>query len=208
MASTRAPQQQRSKQTVAAIIEAGFISIARDGVDGLSTRKVADIAGVSVGTLYEYFANKEAIQAAMNEQLAADVVRMIRPMIPELVRMMPRDVVLALLFALRELLSRHQDRYLHYARTMVAGYEDPQLEPIRRVLGELAVQYLAHNPKYVRMTDIPVKAYIMIQGGMATLIHQLSQQNPVISFEQLANGLADMVRDMLDGGLRRPSPTN
>lgn len=202
MASTRKPQQSRSKQTVASIVEAGFITVAREGVEGLTTRKVADIAGVSVGTLYEYFANKEEILDAMNEQLARDVVGMIKPMVPELIRLTPRDAVLEMLFEFRDLLRRDNDRYLHYAGRMAGQTSRLQVEPVTRVLSDLAMQYLARNPEYTRLPGIPVNAYIMIHGGIATVIQQLSEENPTISFKELAEGLADMVRFMVEGGLR------
>ena len=202
MANTRKPRQNRSKQTVAAIIEAGFITVSREGMEGLTTRKVADTAGVSVGTLYEYFANKEEILDAMNERVARDVVAMIRPMIPELIRMTPRDAVLKMLFEFRDLLRRNNDRYLYYAGRMAGQPSRLRVEPVTRVLSDLAMQYLAHNPEYTRLPDIPVKAYIMINGGIFALIQQLSEDNPTISFEELAEGLADMVRHMVEGGLR------
>lgn len=202
MAKTRKPQQSRSKQTVADIIEAGFITVAREGIEGLTTRKVADTAGVSVGTLYEYFANKEEIHEAMNGQMARDVVAMIKPMVPELIQLPPRQVVLRQLFEFRDLLSRNDNRYLQYVARVGGQYSQAELEPVRRVLGDLAMQYLANNPQYTRVPNIPVKAYIMIHGGIATLIQQLVEEAPVVSFDDLAEGLADMVRYMLEGGLR------
>lgn len=202
MATTRKPQQSRSKQTVADIVEAGFITVAREGVEGLTTRKVADAAGVSVGTLYEYFANKEEVLSAMNERFARDVVAMIKPLIPELVKLPPREVVLKMLVEFRDLLSRHNSRYLHYATRMGGQHSEEGAEPVRRVLGDLSMQYLAHNPEYTRVPGIPVKAYIMIHGGIATLLQQLSEENPIIGFDELAEGLADMVQYMLEGGLR------
>jgi AcrR family transcriptional regulator len=201
MAKTRKPRQQRAKQTVADIIEAGFIVVAREGVEGLTTRKVADMAGVSVGTLYEYFANKDEILEAIQGQFADDVVAMIRPLIPELVQSPPREVVLRLQFALRDLLQRNKGRYLATARALGGNFSGAHLEPVRRVLGELATQYLTHNPELARLPDIPTKAYIMIHGGIATMVQQLSEENPTVSFEQLSEGLADMVRYMIEGGL-------
>ncbi|WP_413140842.1 TetR/AcrR family transcriptional regulator, partial [Acinetobacter baumannii] len=53
--STRKPRQARAKVTVDTIIEAGFIAVALHGPSGTTTRHIAEIAGVSVGSLYEYF---------------------------------------------------------------------------------------------------------------------------------------------------------
>ena len=79
---TRKPQQQRAKATVDAIVEAGFICVADRGAAGTTTRHIADVAGISVGSLYEYFANKEMIFDAMNQRFVADVVAMLQPLVP------------------------------------------------------------------------------------------------------------------------------
>ena len=57
--STRKPRQARAKVTVDTIIEAGFIAVALHGPSGTTTRHIAEIAGVSVGSLYEYFKTKK-----------------------------------------------------------------------------------------------------------------------------------------------------
>ena len=55
------PKQSRSKETVDAIFGAVTHILNKDGVDHLTTNKIADVAGVSVGSLYQYFKNKESI---------------------------------------------------------------------------------------------------------------------------------------------------
>ncbi|MGD9881105.1 MAG: TetR/AcrR family transcriptional regulator [Reyranella sp.] len=55
------PTQERSTATVDAIIEAAIRILRRDGWAGLTTTRVAEVAGVSVGSLYQYFPNRAAI---------------------------------------------------------------------------------------------------------------------------------------------------
>ncbi len=55
------PSQQRSKVTVDAILEAVMILLKKDESSQLSTNKIAELAGVSIGSLYQYFENKESI---------------------------------------------------------------------------------------------------------------------------------------------------
>lgn len=62
------PKQRRAEETVAAILEAAHRILAKAGVDGLTTKRIADVAGVSVGSLYQYFPNKEAVVAALIEE--------------------------------------------------------------------------------------------------------------------------------------------
>ncbi len=59
------PTQSRSKATVDAIIEAATHILREQGLQALSTNKVAEMAGVSIGSLYQYFPNKDAIMVAL-----------------------------------------------------------------------------------------------------------------------------------------------
>ncbi|HVW25020.1 MAG TPA: TetR family transcriptional regulator [Polyangiaceae bacterium] len=57
----KTPKQERSARLVAAILEAAIRVLKRDGAAAFTTVAVAERAGVSVGSLYQYFPNKEAI---------------------------------------------------------------------------------------------------------------------------------------------------
>jgi len=57
----KAPQQARSSELVDAILRAAIRVLERDGAAGFTTIKVAKQAGVSVGSLYQYFPNKQSI---------------------------------------------------------------------------------------------------------------------------------------------------
>jgi AcrR family transcriptional regulator len=55
------PQQTRSTELVAAILDAAIQVLAKEGAQRFTTARVAERAGVSVGSLYQYFPNKAAI---------------------------------------------------------------------------------------------------------------------------------------------------
>ncbi|MET0280958.1 MAG: TetR/AcrR family transcriptional regulator [Steroidobacteraceae bacterium] len=59
------PRQARAQQTVGAIVEATARILESYGHDGFTTNAVAELAGVSVGTLYQYFPNKQALLGAL-----------------------------------------------------------------------------------------------------------------------------------------------
>ncbi|AUM14604.1 TetR/AcrR family transcriptional regulator [Ketobacter alkanivorans] len=202
MAKTRKPQQQRSKQTVSDIVEAGLICLRRYGAEGTTTRKIADTAGISVGSLYEYFANKEEVFDAIHHHVVHEIVGMVKPLIPELVKMTPQDAVRALLFAFRDLLRRNDNLYLSYATQM--GHFTPRhhLKPLNHVLAELTIQFMMHHPELSRLPNISVMSYIMIHGGVGTVIRHLSERNPAFDFEALTEGLAKMIQYNIEGDLR------
>ncbi len=60
----RSPRQARSRATWEAIVEAASQVLERDGAAAFTTGAVAERAGVSIGTLYQYFPDKQAILAA------------------------------------------------------------------------------------------------------------------------------------------------
>lgn len=64
----RAPQQDRSRQTVEAILESAVQILDSDGLDGFKVAALAERSGYSVGTLYQYFENVDGVMLALVEQ--------------------------------------------------------------------------------------------------------------------------------------------
>ncbi|MFM7403411.1 MAG: TetR/AcrR family transcriptional regulator [Erythrobacter sp.] len=59
------PSQQRATATVEAILEAAARILEEQGLGGYNTNAIAERAGVSIGSLYQYFPNKDALTAAL-----------------------------------------------------------------------------------------------------------------------------------------------
>jgi AcrR family transcriptional regulator len=70
--------QGRSRATVDALIEATARILIKDGYDRASTNKIAATAGVSIGSLYQYFPSKEALMAAVIERHTQELSRVAR----------------------------------------------------------------------------------------------------------------------------------
>lgn len=62
------PRQARSTATLDAIFEATIQVLLADGMRALTTTRVAERAGVSVGTMYQYFPHKQSLIYALNER--------------------------------------------------------------------------------------------------------------------------------------------
>jgi AcrR family transcriptional regulator len=70
--------QERSRATVDALVEATARILVREGFDKASTNRIAEVAGVSVGSLYQYFPSKEALVAAVIERHQREVLQTVR----------------------------------------------------------------------------------------------------------------------------------
>jgi AcrR family transcriptional regulator len=73
IAPRKSPRQSRSQATVSAILDAAARVLARESLQGFNTNRVAEVAGVSVGSLYQYFPNKAALIVALIEQAQSEL---------------------------------------------------------------------------------------------------------------------------------------
>ena len=96
----RQPRQARALATRAAIFEATTQILEADGEAGFNTNRVAERAGVSIGTLYQYFGSKQAILAAMareeNARIRAQLAQDIEAGVVSPVRLAIRAQITAL----------------------------------------------------------------------------------------------------------------
>lgn len=67
--SLKSPTQERSRQTVTTILEACARILVREGFFGVTTDKIAKEAGVSIGSLYQFFGNKESVVSALIQNM-------------------------------------------------------------------------------------------------------------------------------------------
>lgn len=68
------PQQSRSRETVDVLLEAAAQMFSREGISA-TTNRIAERAGVSIGTLYQYFPNKDALLRTLAERHVAETSR-------------------------------------------------------------------------------------------------------------------------------------
>lgn len=71
------PQQDRSRMTVEAILEATTHILTEEGYDKANTNRIAERAGISIGSLYQYFPNKESLMAALMDQHSNEIAELV-----------------------------------------------------------------------------------------------------------------------------------
>ncbi|OLF54497.1 TetR family transcriptional regulator [Pseudomonas chlororaphis] len=83
ISSRKLPQQARSTELVAAILEAATQVLAKEGASRFTTARVAERAGVSVGSVYQYFPNKAAILFRLQSDEWQQTTHMLRDILQE-----------------------------------------------------------------------------------------------------------------------------
>ncbi len=127
------PRQPRSIEMVHNILDAGMQVIAETGLASMTTNRVAERAGVSIGSLYQYFANRESILAGIIERSQLDVTRRLRDM-----QLTHIGIPL--------------DQLLKAGLIWLLQYYNPYIKVVRRVLQETAL--LADNSVIKQMESI------------------------------------------------------
>jgi len=79
----RRPRQRRARQTVEAILDAVIRILKREGFGAITTNHIAEVAGVSIGSVYQYFPDKQAIFAALHGRHISEIDRLIQTTLVE-----------------------------------------------------------------------------------------------------------------------------
>jgi AcrR family transcriptional regulator len=156
------PRQARSRETVTAILDATAQVLYRHGFDGLSTNHVATAAGVSIGSLYQYFPNKDALVAAVIERhveqmhaaIVAELGRVAALPVPGAVRAMVELLIRAHLVApeLHRVLIEQVPRARWIAR----------LRQIERTLHAAVVAALTARRAELAIGDPDLAAFMLV----------------------------------------------
>lgn len=79
----RRPVQRRARQTVEAVLDAVARILKRQGVKAVTTNRIAEVAGVSIGSVYQYFPDKHGIFMALHRRHIERIDRLVEAKLVE-----------------------------------------------------------------------------------------------------------------------------
>ncbi|MFO0669464.1 MAG: TetR/AcrR family transcriptional regulator [Polyangiaceae bacterium] len=187
MTVRRVPNQQRAKETVDAVFEAALRELSRDGEAKLSVNRVAETAGVSIGSLYQYFPNKESLLTGLIARFVRRRFDAILELIAELEREEQRTGERASLEAVMTILVEGtlgmNKKSAPVERALVAwfarvGSLDALAEVDREATTRVAqsIRRLKDTPGRIRDVDPDVAAHVLVQSIRATILTALLHQ--------------------------------
>lgn len=186
------PQQARSRQLVASLIEATGHCIASHGLDNTTTPLIAERAGVSVGSLYQYFDSKEELLDALAEKLAGDVGQALMHLpIPDNATLHER-VSLAIRYGFGVMHSEN-GLYLELMRNWHRLPTDRVVDVLQQyVYNSAQLYFLKHYHEYP-VRELQARIFIVINSTAFTLVRFFSQDNPLLGEEAVQAGLIEMI---------------
>lgn len=191
------PTQKRAQVLVDSLVEAAGQVVVRDGLDALTTVRVAERAGVSAGSLYQYFADKDDLIAAVSARVEKDMIAAVDRVAASALSLPPPAFARALLDAAFEAmearngLGRELLRNWYWLDTS-AGFQHFE----QRMLDVLRNYALAHLREGVDPS--PARAFVVINSVLFTLLRYLSAPTPpVFGRDVLVDELALMATGLL-----------
>lgn len=104
----KTPRQQRSRSTVESIKQATLQLIAKEGFANLGTGRIAERAGISIGSLYQYFSSCEAVLLALYEDVTADLTDATKRMLVDIIDRPPEEGIAYVIRVLLQLHKQHE----------------------------------------------------------------------------------------------------
>lgn len=194
------PRQARAGATVAAIVEAAAQILEKDGDDAATTAAIAARAGVSIGTLYQYFADRDAVLAAVirrdRETMTAEIARRIAEANPKNGEALVRDIIAALLAVMRP--RRRRRRLITLGMAMRAQSSEDVAAMIDRT-GALIAAAAARYPNEIARPLTPVRAYVLTRAVMGALRAALMENAKVLDSPEFEEELVRLAMAYLRG---------
>ncbi|BET25661.1 TetR family transcriptional regulator [Limnobacter thiooxidans] len=191
------PQQQRSKALVSRLVEATAQAIREHGMDKFTTHHVAELAGVSVGSLYQYFDSREDLV----EALLQDVTDSLRQGL--------NTLVLEKTTELRDMVERSVRYGMAFLRAddglaveLVRNWYRLPTQNVARLLQDTLLDfmrmYLLKNPLGNNPQRLQIRSFVIANSIVFTMIRAISEPSPFITDEELALELIEMVISYLN----------
>ncbi|MCG8590392.1 MAG: TetR/AcrR family transcriptional regulator [Proteobacteria bacterium] len=176
--SRRVPSQSRSRELVAVIEEAGLRVLQEEGPQALTTKRVAERAGVSVGSLYQYFKNKqdvlEAVYRRQNEEFWDEAVAWI----PRLAAMSLQQ---AIDLIVKVTIRRHRELYELHPEFFVKEAMRYSLSTFNEEAHERATKWVAMILECHRdalAIDSPDRAAYLLTRTLGGLLVRTCRERP------------------------------
>ena len=189
----RRPQQRRARQTFDAVLEAVIRLLKREGLSAITTNRIAEVAGVSIGSVYQYFPDKRAIFIALHQRHIEQIDRLVEAKLFEHAAS-PLDVLMQAM--IEAMVDAHipDPELFQLMSTEVPHRADGTKDFATRLHGafRLAIQSRAHELKKGRDLD---KVVFVVTNMVDALSHGAALRRP--AGLSLAEAKAEITRAVL-----------
>ncbi|WP_199031231.1 MULTISPECIES: TetR/AcrR family transcriptional regulator [Ralstonia] len=191
----RQPCQVRSREKVELILEATIEILDKEGLEALTTNRIAEVAGISIGTLYQYFSNKQQVvdELAQRESdyLTTELLAVLTAPDAQSPEARLRQIIRTLLSGFG---GRHQVRRIVLEQAIARGH-NPLITP-----GHVST-FLTSAPLRDtdgrRVTLSPIEAFVLTRSVMGAIGSALSHNEQWLASAAFEDSLLALIQGFL-----------
>src|SRR5215467_13715524 len=190
----KSASQERSRLTVDALLEATARILVKEGYDRASTNRIAELAGVSIGSLYQYFPSKEALVAAVIDRHNQNVMQVVRAALTEVAA---RPIEQAVRKMVATAIEAHRiDPKLHrvLAEQLPRTGRLKQIEAFNREYYVIVRAYLEAHSDELRTVDLGLAAFVCVTAIEALAHTAVLHRSDMFSDEAVGTLVDEVTR--------------
>lgn len=194
----KAPKQRRSRATVEAILEATARVLVEEGYEKASTNRIAKVAGVSIGSLYQYFPGKEALVLALVQRHCEGMLELLAKSAATLA---DAPMHVAVRTYVRAMLDAHAvDPELHQVLvTQVLHLGTHFVQQMQEQARSIVRAYLEPRRHELLVSDVELASFVLVASVEATT-HQAVLERPAqLTGRKLEDEICALVLRYLTG---------
>jgi len=192
--SENKPRQARAQATIDAILDGTIRILERENLEAATTTRIAEVAGVSPGTLYHHFEDRDAILRALQDrEFERALVLMQDVLSNDNLTTSPRETVERVVRGLAKLyeVSPALHRVLAIEGLRVVNAERVHAFDLRVI--EVVRHFLFASREHLRVANVEAAAFVAYQSVRATMLATLLERPPGLDAETLVGQIVDLV---------------
>ena len=191
------PQQSRSRVTVEAILDGAIQVLEREGSRAMTTTRVASSAGVSVGTLYQYFPNRKSILDALQEREFQRTMTVMQEVMLHSPTGSTDELARAVIRGLFKLYTAAPELHKVLAIEGLVGEAPEQVKAFDLRMVNLVRSVLSGARLICRRKNVDAAAFVAYQSVRASILAHLLEAPAGLDEAALTEELADLLHRYL-----------
>jgi len=187
------PKQLRAQLTVDAMLQATEELIKEFGFEQISTNKIAKRAGISIGSLYQFFPNKEALFEAVKERMIEGIAREAIQIMAELKNVSAVVLAEALIDKVFERAREHPELVPVISQFLLQPNGNNALVKLQESIIIVGRQLLLSNKAVIEFDDAHTTAYVLSNMCVLLLCQFYAQPQSYVTEEQFKRELLTII---------------
>ena len=187
------PQQQRAKLIVDHILQAAQICIVEQGLMQITTPKIAEKAGVSVGSLYQYFENKEEIIQELLRRKSENLGLALKQMVITQEQLSIQEIIPLSIQVGFDVMRAESGFFIEVLKHWHGYNHSEAAQILEKHFFELGMYLFNRFYRHWDFETLKHKSFVIINSTLFTMMRYVSNNSFLISEQQLRDELSNMI---------------